>query len=156
VVLARSYQADPGDVCGLRAVGVDTATDSRGDCRAPWNGGLVRERNGGFRADDLPVVEGWGPMAEVRQPSQTGCWWARRVTGRGVGVRLAGATLGGGRRARWMPVAAAIGWGREQQLTSFWSAARRGVAAGRRVEWSLEGVVSSRVSALILHTVRWR
>jgi hypothetical protein len=39
------------------------------------NSGLVRERNGGFRADDLPAVgEGSGPMADVRQASQKDDW----------------------------------------------------------------------------------
>jgi hypothetical protein len=59
-LLELSCQAGPGDsVCGLRTVGVGTATDSRGGfVELWWNGGLVRERNGGFRADDLPAVGG--------------------------------------------------------------------------------------------------
>jgi hypothetical protein len=57
-------------VGGLGTVGVGTASCVGGTRR--W---VVRERNGGFRADDLPAVGGrGGPMAAVRQASQNERW----------------------------------------------------------------------------------
>jgi hypothetical protein len=143
-VLALSCQADPGAVCGVRALGVDTATASRGGLSSAverWTGdwrtgGLVRERNGGFRADDLPAVEELGPMTDVRQPSQTGRPEGeagdRAWRSRWVGGDSAAAQPEGGRRAQAVRVAAAIGGRRKQHC-----AARRSSVLERGEVWVL-------------------
>lgn len=79
VLAVLSCQADPGSSVSSvwlahRECGYSNGLRRR-FVELVWNDGLVRERNGGFRADDLPAVGGGrGPMTDVRQPSQKDDW----------------------------------------------------------------------------------
>jgi hypothetical protein len=62
-------------VCGLRAVDVGTQRTPAAACRFGWDDGLVRTRNGGFRADDLSGGEAAQPNGRCQTASQLADRW---------------------------------------------------------------------------------